>query len=285
MILSRKLLGQVLAATFVAIVVVCSWMRPLDGSATEKVDAGLQKAMVTYGTARLLHGSISVLQGTQVNAEPGGIGATFSPGQVLAPAAEMLKQFSDVMLVVCVAFGIQKLLIGIAAHWTISAALTLSALAWLWTVSHQRRRPVWLTKALIVLLMVQFAVPVTVLGSDQIFHHVLDPSYQTAQHAVEPVARGTESAAQPSPPESDKRPMLDRVTDWLHRKAAVPIAEYHSLKTRVEQATEHIVRLLAVFVLQTIILPPLLLWALYGVTRALLRWPGEARASFSLPST
>src|SRR4051812_4241428 len=98
----RQFLGRILAATCVAVVVVCSWLHPLDGRATEKVDAGLEKAMVTYGTARLLHGSISVLQGTQVNAEPGGIGATFSPGQVLAPAAEMLKQFSDVMLVVCV---------------------------------------------------------------------------------------------------------------------------------------------------------------------------------------
>jgi hypothetical protein len=285
MSVKRQVLGQILAATCVAVVVVCSWLHPLDGRATEKVDAGLQKAMVTYGTARLLHGSISVLQGTQVNAEPGGIGATFSPGQVLAPAAEMLKQFSDVMLVVCVAFGIQKLLIAIAAHWTVSIALTLSAFAWLGAVSRQRRPPVCLTKAFVVLLMVQFAVPITVLGSDQIFLRVLDPSYQTAQQAIDPVARGTESAAQPLPPANDKRPMIERVKDWLHKQTAAPVAEYQSLKTRVEQATEHIVRLLALFVLQTIILPLLLLWALYGSTRALLRWPGELRTAGSRPST
>ncbi len=47
----------------------------------------------------------------------------------------------------------------------------------------------------------------------------------------------------------------------------------------MEAGTKHIVALLAVFVLQTIILPLLLLWALYAITKVLLRWPGGVRES------
>ena len=274
---NRQLPGRLFAVLLAAAVVACAWLRPMDTEAIEKVNDGLQKALITYGTARLLHGSVSVLQGTQVNAEPGGIGATFTPGQVLAPAAEMLKQFSDVMLAVCIAFGIQKLLISVGSHWTVSAALTASALAWLLTVFRRPGQSAWSAKLFIILLMAQFAVPVIALVSDQIFRHVLDPGYQAAQQAINPVARGTETAAQLQS-SGDKPGMVDRIKDWIRDKAAVPVAEYQSLKTRVEQATEHIVRLLAVFVLQTIILPLLLLWALYVIARALLRWPDEVRA-------
>ncbi|MEP6482567.1 MAG: hypothetical protein ABJA94_11230, partial [Rhodoglobus sp.] len=220
-------------------------------------------------------------QGTQINAEPAGVGATFSPGQVLAPAAEMLKQFSDVMLVVCVAFGIEKLLIAIGSQPAVASVLTVIALGWLWAAAREQRPPAWLSKLFLLLLMVQFAVPVTVLGSDQIFQRFLDKDYQEAQQAMTPLAARTSSAPNPVPLDVEKPGFLEAAKSWFKKKTEGPVGEYQALKTTVEMATQHIVRLLAIFVLQTILIPLLLLWALYGLTRALLRWPGNT----PVPST
>jgi len=274
----RAVVGRLVVALCVAAVVACSWLRPLDERAKERVSAGLQKALVTYGTARLLYGGISVLQGTQINAEPAGIGATFTPGQVLAPAAEMLKQFSDVMLLVCVAFGIQEFLIGIASSSLVSTALTAAALAWAWHLFRERPHA-GLTKIFVILLVIQFAVPVAVLGSDQIFQRFLSERYQEAQKAVNPITHDTAKATPPLSSGLEKPGILDRLTDWFNKKSTNAVAQYQSLNETVEHATKHIIQLLAVFVLQTIILPLLLLWALYGITRAVLRLPQGPRGS------
>jgi hypothetical protein len=98
-----KYLTRIGVLLLVVGVLACAWLQPLDGPAQQQVDDGLQRALVTYGSARVLHALVSVVQGTEISASPAGVGATFTPGQALAPAAEMLKQFSDLMLFVCVA--------------------------------------------------------------------------------------------------------------------------------------------------------------------------------------
>ena len=45
------------------------------------------------------------------------------------------------------------------------------------------------------------------------------------------------------------------------------------LRPLVEQATEHIINLIVIFLLQTLVVPTLLLWALYRIVRALLEPP------------
>ena len=49
---------------------------------------------------------------------------------------------------------------------------------------------------------------------------------------------------------------------------------FEQLKHAAERATENIVRLIAIFLLQTLVLPLLLLWALYGVARHTFRSRG-----------
>jgi hypothetical protein len=243
--------------------------------ASTQVDGGLKKALATYATARLLHGAVSVLQGTQINAEPAGVGATFSPGQVLAPAAEMLKQFSDVMLVVCVAFAIQKALIAFGGHAAVALALTVVTVGWLWAAIGERRPPAWLTKVFLLLLMVQFSMPLTLLGSDQIFQRFLADDYHQSQQNIDLGAREAAGTREPVTVDTKDRSVYERLKDWYENKSIGAVAQYHSIKQIAANATEHIVKLIAVFVLQTIFLPLLLLWALYATTRALLRWPGD----------
>ena len=61
---------QVVLIICMAAIVLCSWLGPLDTPATEQVDAGLKRALISFATARALNGVISVVQGTQVSAQP-----------------------------------------------------------------------------------------------------------------------------------------------------------------------------------------------------------------------
>ena len=89
---------SVLLALCMAAIVVGSWLSPLDSPATDQVDAGLKRALISFAAARVLNGAISVVQGTQVAVQPFGLGVTLTVGQVLAPVSELVKHFSDLML-------------------------------------------------------------------------------------------------------------------------------------------------------------------------------------------
>src|SRR5579862_3120530 len=118
---------RLVAVVCLVVVVLGAWLAPIDQDATRSADAGLKRALVTYASVRVMHGIISALQGTQVDAAPAGIGVVLAPGQLLAPASEMLRQVADWMLLVCVSFGVQKLLIAIGGHVAVSALLTVTA--------------------------------------------------------------------------------------------------------------------------------------------------------------
>src|SRR5690606_26053853 len=103
---------------------------PLDNAATQQVNAGLQRALVSFATARALNAVISAAQGTEVSVQPLGVGLNFAPGQLLDPVNDLVEQFANLMLMASVAFGVQKILIVMGAYWLISLAFTAVALGW-----------------------------------------------------------------------------------------------------------------------------------------------------------
>ncbi len=60
--------------------------------------------------------------------------------------------------------------------------------------------------------------------------------------------------------------MVDKITGWVSRNADIK-PHLESLKHTVEQTTERIIRLMVIFLLQTLVLPVLLLWVLWGIVR------------------
>ena len=262
--LKINFLGRISVALCVAAIVACSWLSPMDKPALQQVDSGLKRALVTYSTARLLHGAVSVLQGTQVNASPAGVGATLTPGQVLVPAAEMLKQFSDLMLLVCVSFGIQKLMITMGGFQALSITLSVTAIGWTLHGLWQKRPPAWLTKMFIVLLMVRFAIPLTVLGTDVLFQTFMAHEYTSSQAAISSV---TTAQNPPASPAAVTPGFLGKIKSWMDQPITNAIGHYEEIKSAVERAAAHMVTLIGIFVLQTLVIPLLLLWGLYGLAR------------------
>ncbi|MES2401061.1 MAG: hypothetical protein V4573_13810 [Pseudomonadota bacterium] len=272
-----KFTRQIAAAVCLAVAVACAWLAPMDTPATTQVDAGLKRALVSFATARALHGVLSVVQGTQFSAQPLGVGVSLTPGQLLAPVNDLVKNFSDFMLMASVAFGVMKAAIAIGAYWPVSLALTAAVTGWAWLYFRRQASPMWLSRLLIVLLMVRFAIPVAVLGTDVLWQKFLAADYSATQQAIDGASSQANKLNPPAPPESTG--ILERMKEWINKTADVK-ARFEEIRQAAERVTEHIVKLIVIFLLQTLIIPVLLLWGLYAVLRSVfasLAWQRGAR--------
>lgn len=266
---------QVFLAICMAAIVLCSWLGPLDAPATEQVDAGLKRALISFATARALNGVISVVQGTQVSAQPFGVGVNLTPGQLLAPLSELVKHFSNLMLAASIAFGIQKVLISIGGYWMISIVLTAAAFGWTWFNTRRVQPPAWLSRTLVVLLMLRFAIPLVTIGTELLSQKFLAADYVSSQRAIESSSGQAALLNPPIPPSTETQGTWDKVKDWISKSADVK-THFEKLKKMMEQAIEHIVKIMVIFMLQTLVIPLLLLWGLYGVLRGTFELPRHA---------
>jgi hypothetical protein len=264
---------RALAALAALLIVACSWYPPIQQVANEQVDAGLKRAVVSFASARALNAAISVLQGTSVSAQPLGVGVTFTLGEVLDPINDLVERFSEWMLIASVAFGVQKMLLLIGSHWAVSALV--SALAVWWAVLFvYRRAPPWLSRLLVVLLMVRFAIPAVTLGSDFVFRQMLADDYAQSQAYLELAARQVDQQAQEAsrlPPGAD-RSLWEKLKEGA--SAVASSIRFDEIRKSAEGLPERIVTLIAIFFLQTILIPVALLWALYRIAVALGRGSG-----------
>ena len=263
-----KFTRQIAAALCLALAVACAWLAPLDAPATAQVEAGLKRALVSFATARALHGVLSVVQGTQFSAQPLGVGVTLTPGQLLAPVNDLVKHFSDLMRVASVACGVQKAMIAIGSYWLISAALTAVALAWGWVYFRQQRVRPWLSKVLVVLLMARFAIPVVVIGTDAIWQKFLAADYVATQTAIDSASGQAQKLGPPVVAATENTSIVDKARQWMSGVTDIK-ARFEDIKLAAERAVEQIIRLMVIFLLQTLILPVLLLWGLYAFVKGL----------------
>lgn len=263
-------------AVLVAAILVCSWTAPLDSAAVQLVDAGLKRALLSFATARALNAVISVAQGTEVSLQPLGFGVVLAPGQLLDPVNDLVEQFSNLMLAASVAFGVQKALIAIGAYWLISLALSVAALGWTWFYFRQRHAPVWLSRVLVILLMLRFAVPVVTIGTDLLFKEFLAADYEASQQAIDMTSGQAAKASPPMPVVVVDQGILDRIKGWWSQDVDVK-TRFENLKNAAEQATVHIIKLIVIFLLQTLVIPLLLFWVLYSIARSAFTGAWEAR--------
>lgn len=263
---------RIILAVFMATVVLCSWLAPLDAPAIKQVDAGLKRALVSFAAARTLNALISVAQGTEISAQPLGVGVTLTPGQVLDPLNDLIEQFSALMLAASIAFGIQKVLITIGGYWLISLVLTVAALGWTWLYYRRQQAPAWLSKLLVILLMLRFAVPVVTIGTDLLSQKFLLAEYEANQLLIETSSGQAAKQNPPAPATAESQGIVDTVKGWLSQTGDLK-QRFDNLKGSVEREIEHILKIIVIFLLQTTVIPFLLLWALYGITRSAIELP------------
>ena len=276
----RKALWSGLAV--LAVVTVLSGL--IDDTSRRYASEAFTRALVTFAVARTLNGVISVAQGTEVAIEPGGVGVNFSVGQVLDPINDLVERFSAVMLVATTSLGLQNVLLRMTMWWGTSLALVLvaaSALVVLWwrKLDDSRLRPV-VMQLLLLTVFLRFAVPILVIGSNLVFDTFLAAEQAAATEALEATRTDIEQINENVPTSAsntENQSVIERLGSMLDSSlASMNIRDRLTrLRDRVSNASEHIINLIVIFVLQTIILPLVFLWMFIELLKML-----AARAAF-----
>ncbi|MEM9304478.1 MAG: hypothetical protein AAGE01_20370 [Pseudomonadota bacterium] len=266
----RSLLSLVLLG--LAVIAAGTW---LDERAETHYEQAFQRALVTFGLARALNGIISVVQGTEVAVEPAGVGMTFAPGEIVDPVNDLIERFSWVMLASTTSLGIQNILMDMSA-WTgtriIAAVAAIAALVLLWLRPFEGQAARWALRLTLLAAFLRLAMPLVVLLNHGAYVLFMEADFEASRAAVEQT--NEDLAALSETDEQEPEGLLDRARGWLDDRAEeLDLSNRLDLyQSRLADATEHLLRLTAVFVAQTIVLPLLFLWAIAWSVRTLGRF-------------
>lgn len=252
----RKMLGVLIFALLLAL----AWSRPLDTVAEQYTESGLKRAFATFAAARAMNAAISVLQSASISFHIGA-GASLQLGAVLDPLDDLVEQFSALMLAATLSFATQRLLIDVSGAWPVSVLLTVLFLAWGVLYLKNATPPGWLPKLALGLLCLRLAVPTAALGSEATYQLLLASEYENSQAQIK-------SADVPDVEVLAGEGLAERVKRWLAKSTDIG-KKIEALKARADGWVEHIMRLAAVFIVQTVVLPLLFLWAMLRLYRVL----------------
>lgn len=269
--------------SFLAIAaVVIALSGALDRIGEVNAEDALKRALVTFAVSRALNGAISVAQGTELAIEPAGVGVVLSLGQVLDPINDLVERFSAVMLVAASSLGLQNLLLDITSTGIFNVALIFGALlvlatAW-WPGETAGRWSGLSRRILLGVVFIRFAIPVLVIVSTLVFDVFLAAEQAASIEALEGMQAKIEEINEPPAPVPDPdQSVMDRLGAMLDRSLdSMDFSErLERLQAQVSQASEHVVNLIVIFVLQTILIPIAFIWlfveALKGIGRRLTR--------------
>lgn len=254
-------------------VLFCAWTKPLDDFAMQQVDAGFKRAVVSFGTARLLGAVISVAQGTEITT---GVGFIFALGQALDPISDLVGKFADLMLAATVIFGAMKVLLLIGGNYWSSLAVTGATILWIWFFWRGRPSPLWLSRLAVILMLIRFAVPVVMVGSDAIYQQFMADDYTASQSALSLSAGNIESSPTPQAASNNEIGMWEKMKGWVATNIDVH-ARLQSMAQGATKMVEHIIKLIVVFLLQTLVIPLVFFWVLYRVVTAMFQNPMASR--------
>lgn len=262
----KKIVFSILCIVFVGF----SLSESLDTKSSEQLDNALVRSLSAFAVARGLNGVVSVIQGTEVNVSPAGLGVTFAPGQLLDPVNDMVERFSWVMLMSSVSIGIQEIMLHAgktALFKVLFCVVTLLFLLQLWVAEFRLPWRVETSfKVVLVLAVLRFSIPLFVMMNEAVFNYVLEPEYESS---FQMVSKTSDEVNMIINEVQEKQNQMDEESSFIETfNITKKYAAYKDeLKKSVEQfiakfndAMESIIRLITVFIINTVLIPLAALW-------------------------
>jgi hypothetical protein len=267
---------RLLWTAVIVLAVVGALTGHIDRASEVQAENALKNALVTFAVARTLNGVISAAQGTEVALEPGGVGVVLAVGEILDPINDLIERFSAVMLIAASSLGLQTLLLGITSWWGVTAFLFLAAAGFLVVIwapgSTAARYAGPALRILLLLLFVRFAVPVLIVGTTVISDAFLAPKQAEATAILRDTTEDIERINEETKTVPDgEQSLMDRLGEMIDDSLqSMRVGDrMKELKESASDAAEHIVSLIAIFVLQTILLPLLFIWLFMAILKGI----------------
>lgn len=254
-----------------------AFIRTTDEVGAGHVDDAFKRALIAFAIARGLNGVISVAQGTEIAVQPAGVGVNFAPGQVLDPINDLVERFSWIMMLSTSSLGIQKVLLSMSAwHGLLIAVLGCGVLLLL---AHLIRplapwRPM-LQRVFMFFLLMRFMMPAISIANDWTYRTFLERDYQQASASLDE-ARQTIGQINERVMPNDAQ-ASDGILDRARRAYQQALAQIdinkrlEEYRVAAEQISENTIRLVVVFIMQTLVFPLIFLFFVFGLVRRITR--------------
>lgn len=252
----------------------------LDSNANDYFENAITKASLAYATTRVINASISVLQESQLQIEPAGIGITLAVGQVLDPVNDMTERLSDVLVTAIVSLGIQKLAfdIGISVVPKMLAIILfiLTILIWFKSENIAMVNKGLLRFAFLV-IVIRLFLPFSSLANDFLNANYFEEKITDAKTNLEFYSKEIDSMSALDLPEEEEGiwGAIKSSALFLGQKAVEFKDALLSVVDNVGSIIESLVELtwlyVGLFVFQVILLPLIMFWLLMKLVNGLFR--------------
>jgi hypothetical protein len=255
----------------------------LDERADEYYEESIRTALYTYAIARGLNAVISLVQDIQITP----LVATIPVGQVLDPVNDLIERFSVVVLVSVASLGIQKFLMEIGSWLGINVLLVLSLLVIgvsMWLPAPGKGKGLRFGFRLVILsVIIRFCIPAVGAATGKVYDLFLKQQTEQATEAIERtrdeiefMERVDEEALTQLPGDAagqgaEEPGLWDRVKEMCQggKEQMDFQAKFEEIKETLSSAVEYLVELIVIFVLQTLVIPLIVLWVIVRFARYL----------------
>ncbi len=244
----------------------------LDRKGDRYYDASISRAFYTFAMVRGLNGVISVVQGTAVAASPAGIGLNLAVGEILDPVNDLVERFSWVMLVSTSSLGIQKILMEMGTWFGFSVLLSLSMVLILMGIWIPRAVSAHFLsfgyKLILISLIIRFGIPAVALAGETLYDLFLAERYARSIASLEKIDKEIKDTGLLETGNEDPG-YLERLKN-IYRSAGEKDGikgKILFLKEKISGYAEYTVDLITIFLVQTVMIPLVVLWGLIRLVR------------------
>jgi hypothetical protein len=167
-------------------------------------------------------------------------------------------------------------------HWVVSALLSATLIALVLSSWTGRAEIRWLRPLLVGLLLVRFAVPLTALASSAVYETLLKKDYLESAAVIERSSAKADAVAPSGTEKGKKGGLLDWLKDLFTFES--PKASLERMIGATADLSTKIVSLIARFILETVVLPLVFLFATWRGAKALVTWSLPSITKLPIPA-
>jgi hypothetical protein len=251
---------QALLATYVVLALAIAWA--LRGNAVEVMNGIMLKAAAAFAVAKTINAALSMAQEASLSGSFI-VGGSFHPAAFLDPVDDLVEQFAGVMLAVSVAAAVLEISLRIGGSLAMMGLLAGSAAVLLLEPGPGRlpeRVRSLAHGGLLIASLGLVGLPVAVGLTDQASRHFLAAPYAEAERGLLAVEAQTAEAAEEAVADPGESVGF---LDGVRRAGGGALAKMRAVADGFSTLFGDIVTMIAVFALQTVLLPLLLAWLTY----------------------
>jgi len=272
---------RLVLVALIVVVTAVAWWPSLDTHGSETVDAAFKRALFTFALARGINGVISVAQGTEVAIQPAGVGVSFAPGEILDPVNDLIERFSWIMMLASSSLGVQKVLLSMSAWQGLLIALSVAAvcaIAAQWAFKKPELVQA-VSRVFLFLLLIRFMMPGIAIANQWVYDTFLASDYEVASQelslAQDQITDLNNAARDENLGNPDKEYSALERTREIVRSIGNSVSiekRMQEYSAAAERISENTIRLVVVFVMQTVVFPLLFLFVVVGLLKRVVRF-------------